>query len=272
MDFIKKHYEKVLLGVVLVGLVVAAAFLPVMISAERQALEDKRVGIIKRPVKPLAAPDLSGPETMLARLGTHLSLDFSSTNKLFNPVRWTRGADGQWHKVYTGSAVDKLEITRISPLYLRIRLKEVRISDVSGPRYELGVQREAAVDPRLRGERSVFLSKGEKRDGFTVRDASGPPDNPVITLEANELGEPISLSKEQPFSRVEDNSADLYYPPDRRTLSKLRDNRTGTAAESTIFLGGQMYKIVAINPNEVVLSGPNEKKYTIKYNAASEAR
>ncbi len=270
MDFIKKNYEKILLGLVLVGLVVAAGFLPVMISAERRTLEDKRIGIIKRPVKPLSAPDLSGPEAMLARLSAPISLDFSSTNKLFNPVRWTRGADGQWHKVYTGSAVEKLEVTKITPLYLRIRLKDVRVSDVSGPRYELAVQREAAADPRLRGERSVFLSKGEKKEGFTVRDASGPADNPVLTIEASELGEPITLSKEKSFSRVEDESADVLF--DKRPITKLRDIRTGTAAESTIFLAGQMYKIVAINANEIVLSGPNEKKYTIKYNAASEAR
>ncbi len=273
MSFIKKHYEKILLGVVLVGLVVAAAFLPVMIRGERSALEDKRSGIIKRPVKPLTAPDLSRAETLLARLSSPFSLDFSATNKLFNPVRWAKRPDGMWYKVPTGSVVEKLEVTKITPLYLRIRLKDVRVSDSSGPRYELGIQREAAADPRLRSERSLFLSRGEKKEGYTVREASGPADNPVLTLEGSELAEPILLTKDKPFSRVEDYSADLAYaPPDKRSFLNRRATHTGTPNESTLILGGQIYKIVAINANEVVLSGPNEKKHTIKYNAASEAR
>jgi hypothetical protein len=272
MSFLKKHYEKILLGVVLVGLVVAAAFLPVMISAERSALEDKRSGIIKRPVKPLAAPDLSRAEALLARLAAPFSLDFATTNRLFNPVRWAKRPDGTWYKVPTGSIVEKLEVTKITPLYLRIRLKDVRTSDSSGPRYELGIQREAAADPRLRSERSLFLSRGEKKEGYTIREASGPADNPVLTLESSELNEPISLSKDKPFSRVEDYSADLVYPPDKRSFPNRRATHAGTLNESTLILGGQIYKIVAINANEVVLSGPNEKKHTIKFDAASEAR
>ena len=35
MDFIKKHYEKVLLGVVLVGLIGALGYLPFKISDEK---------------------------------------------------------------------------------------------------------------------------------------------------------------------------------------------------------------------------------------------
>ena len=46
MDFLKKHYEKVLLGVVLLGLAVAVAFLPFKIASDKQALEDKRNQLI----------------------------------------------------------------------------------------------------------------------------------------------------------------------------------------------------------------------------------
>ena len=46
MDFLKKHYEKVLLGVVLVGLAVGAALLPWMISKERDLERAKADEII----------------------------------------------------------------------------------------------------------------------------------------------------------------------------------------------------------------------------------
>jgi len=48
MDFIKKNYEKVLMGVVLLGLVVGAASLPVMISGERASLQAAAEAEIKR--------------------------------------------------------------------------------------------------------------------------------------------------------------------------------------------------------------------------------
>ena len=58
MDFLKKHYEKVLLGVVLLGLAVAVAFLPFKIASEKQTLEDMRNQLIHPKVKPLTNLDL----------------------------------------------------------------------------------------------------------------------------------------------------------------------------------------------------------------------
>ena len=58
MDLIKKHYEKVLMGVVLLGLTVAVVMLPFIISEKREDLEAKRVSMIPRP-KPLPALDMS---------------------------------------------------------------------------------------------------------------------------------------------------------------------------------------------------------------------
>ena len=37
MDFVKKHYEKILLGVVLLGLVGALVFLPFMIFSDQDS-------------------------------------------------------------------------------------------------------------------------------------------------------------------------------------------------------------------------------------------
>jgi hypothetical protein len=59
MDFLKKHYEKILLGVVLLGLVTAAVLLPFMIMSDRENLEVTRMGIINRVPKPLEPLDLT---------------------------------------------------------------------------------------------------------------------------------------------------------------------------------------------------------------------
>jgi hypothetical protein len=88
MDFLKKHYEKVLLGVVLLGLAVAVAFLPFKIASEKQKLEDMRNQLIHPKVKALANLDLALPDEMLKRMATPAMIDFSAPNKLFNPMPW----------------------------------------------------------------------------------------------------------------------------------------------------------------------------------------
>ena len=56
MQFLKKNYEKILLGLVLLGLVVAAAYLPFRIDDEKQALHELRDKKFDYPVKPLPPP------------------------------------------------------------------------------------------------------------------------------------------------------------------------------------------------------------------------
>ena len=47
MEFLKRHYEKVLLSLVLLGLATVAAMLPLKIRKEREELESKRKGFVK---------------------------------------------------------------------------------------------------------------------------------------------------------------------------------------------------------------------------------
>jgi len=57
MDFVKKHYEKIILGIVLVGLAVAVAFIPFKVASEKKELDEKRLSLIPRSVKPLTNLD-----------------------------------------------------------------------------------------------------------------------------------------------------------------------------------------------------------------------
>ena len=53
MNFIKKHYEKILLGIVLLGMVGGLLFLPLLIERDREQMENASRSIISRPAKPL---------------------------------------------------------------------------------------------------------------------------------------------------------------------------------------------------------------------------
>jgi len=62
MDFLKKHFEKIILGVVLLGLAVAVVFIPFKVGSERNQLEEKRKSLIARKVAPLTNIDLAMPK------------------------------------------------------------------------------------------------------------------------------------------------------------------------------------------------------------------
>ena len=261
MQFLKKNYEKILLGLVLLGLVVAVAFLPFLIDTERQAQEDRRRMKFDYPVSPLPPLETNRYNQTIKLASTTLVLDLSSTNKVVNPVRWVKGPNGPM-KMTVGDEPKQLEITRIAPLYLNIVLDSINTSD-SGSRYVVTVEQQAAAKPSLRAKKPYYLSVGDKKDVFTLREVKGPPDNPAaLVLELSDSGEQISISRTKSYNRVDGYMADLLYKGDSRTFLYRR-------VGDKITIGGEGYNIVAITQNEVVLSAPNGKKYTIRYNAGN---
>src|SRR5437667_4324563 len=93
MDFIKKHYEKILLGVVLVGLAVAVVFLMIKIPSEQEDVNNKRTSLLAPKMTPLSNLDLTLSEAALKRVAAPAIVDFGPPNKLFNPMRCQRAAD-----------------------------------------------------------------------------------------------------------------------------------------------------------------------------------
>src|SRR6267378_2675040 len=136
MDFIKKNYEKILLGLVLVGLAVAVGFLLIKINSEKQKLEDLASSLVNRPVKPLPPLELSSAENTLKRLAIPALIDFSSTNRLFNPMPWQQTRDNPPQLIPANKVGPRLvTVTNITPLYLRITLDTVNVQSDGAARY-----------------------------------------------------------------------------------------------------------------------------------------
>ena len=263
MDLLKKHYEKILLGIVLVGLAVGTAFLPLMITGERDELTHKADEILSRKVEPLPPLELSRQTELFKRAESPLRIDFSTGNRLFNPVPWVKAADGHLIKAQEGNIGPKaVVVTKISPLFTTITLDNVTVSD-SGARYVIGVTREASQVPSQRRKKQYYASLNAKNDAFIIRDVKGPAEAPTeLVLELNETGEQISISKDKPFSREDGYLADLKYEPERKTWN---GRRKGTQ----VSFGGEDYIVVAISKDEVVLSAKsNNKKTPIQYESA----
>ncbi len=266
MEFLKKNYEKVLLSVVLLGLVVAVGFLPFKIGSEKQKLEDMRITLTAKP-KPLPALDMA-PENVALKLMTDPPLvDFSAPNRLFNPMLWQRAADGHLIKADSSNiGPNALVVSNRTPLYLKLSLDSVTVLD-SGTRYVIGVEKEAATNPKDRPHKETYSSVNTKNDTFTLTEVKGAtPDNQTnvtLVLVLNDTGQRVEVSKEKPFQRVDGYMVDLKYPPENKTFP------AGRRVGAQLAFNGEDYKIVAITENELVLSAPNQKKWTVKISPSS---
>ena len=132
----------------------------------------------------------------------------------------------------------------------------------SGTRYGIAVEQQGAPQANRRGKHVYYSSVGEKKDAFTLREVKGDqPDSPTaLILELPDTGERISIAKERNSERVDAYTVDL------KSEGKTYLNRR---VGDRVIVQGEPYNIVAIGENEVVMSAPNGKKYTIRYNAGS---
>jgi hypothetical protein len=263
MDFLKKHYEKVLLGVVLIGLAVAVAVLPFFISSEKAKLNDMKSAVLHPKVKPLTNLDLTMPEQALKRLASPAVIDFGPPNRLFNPMPWQKAADG--HLILRDSVgPNRIVVTNITPLYLVLTLDSVTPSD-AGSKYVIGIEKQAAPTPGQRNKRQSLcsLNPPTKNETFTMLEVKGKPDDPSqIVVQLNDTGEKAIITRDQPFRRIDGYTADLHYDLEKKVWTHRR-----VKEGPPLSFNGEEYNIVAINQNEVVLSAKlNGKKWPIKAN------
>ena len=258
MQFVKKHYEKILLSIVLLGLAAAAALMPFKVASERANMEDRKKQLLQPTVKPLVPLNLSTNATVLARLQSKISFPLGGEHNLFNPVRWQQKADGGLIKS-SQTGISALQVTNIQPLHLIVTFDEV-VGMGDNLRYKITITTETER-PAKKEVRTA--TKGTKNNLFTVKDVSGPPEDPTaLEIILAKDKDPISISRGMPYSRVIGYTADLDYKPEPKLGHK------GLRNKDQIIIPGETYNIVAISQDEVVLSASsNAKQTTIKASA-----
>jgi hypothetical protein len=256
MQFLKRHYEKILLSVVLLALAGAAAWLPMAIGKARESLA-AITGTLPGP-KEIKPVDVTPYEGALQRLKNPPTVNFAGAHNLFNPVTWKQKSDGSLLKIQSGNEEGPaaVKITRIFPLHLIFSFERV-----SGTGYYIGVHDEAVPGSR-KAQRLVSLNAktpfgpDAKTQFFAVREAKGPAEDPTeLILELGDTNEKVSVTKEKPFKRVQGYAADMKYDVEGRTFNDVR-------VGSNIVLGGEAYKVVAISSNEVRVSSVSTTKQT----------
>jgi hypothetical protein len=266
MDFIKKHYEKILLGVVLLGLTVAVGLMLIKIPKEKDDLKETTMKRTTVSSKPLPAPDVTRFDAAYGRLEKPAPLNFSGQHNLFNPAQWQRQPDGRLVKMQTSGQVGPAAaaVLKMNPLYTTITCESV---GVDANTFLVGIQREAELSPSKRRKKSTYASLNSKGESFTLREVKGSPEKPKLTLELVDTGERIEVSGDQPYKRVDGYSADLRYDPEKKTWPARR------VGDRVVFGGDEFtvaaINLVATNQFEVVLSAKSTgKKTTIRFNAA----
>jgi hypothetical protein len=108
-----------------------------------------------------------------------------------------------------------------------------------------------------------YAKKDEKTKSglYIIRGIKGAAESPTdLQLEIPDTPEPVWISKNEPYKRVDSYTVDMKYDPESRSLPKEHVN-------DMITLDGEPYKIVEITNNLVrVQSINNTKVTTIKWN------
>jgi hypothetical protein len=265
MQFLKTNYEKVLLSIVLLGLAIAAATLPLQVANVRAELEEtRRTLTVRVKPKPFQPADewLANSRQTVARLQTPLDLELAGGHNLFNPVPWRR-VDNRLIPIRDDSyfGPGAVKITQIRDLFLTVALDGIDQSEP--PRYRVSVLNETDSNPRP--DTRTVSTASPRNNLIELVGVEGPPAEPdALVLKVRGFDHAIRVAPGQKFQRVVGHAADLTYENTRQTWSNQRVGRTIRLNDQ-----GENYKIVAIKHNEVVLESPAKKKTTLKHDATS---
>jgi hypothetical protein len=255
MEFLKKHYEKIVLCVVLIGLAAAVLWMKNALANIKEELPPIVIGPPPKtaPPQPL---NLSEYQQALAQITNPPPVVLSGAHNLFNPVTWKRKGNGELVKIIK-TGPDALIVTNIVPIYTIISYDH---PSPGSPVYVMMV--ETNVDLRLPSKRKHqdLARKNEKvKSGlYIVRGIKGAEDDPSeINLEIIQTGETnVWVSTNAPYKHVESYLTDLKYDPDP-TLSLLKKR-----VKDEFILDNEPYKIVEITNDAVRVQDRHTTKIT----------
>jgi hypothetical protein len=255
MEFLKKHYEKIVLCVVLLGLAVAVLW---MKSALEKVRAELKPIVIGPPPKTAPPPplDLSVYQQALEQITNPPAVVLSGAHNLFNPVTWERKANGDLIKIVK-TGPDALIVTNIIPLYTIIAYDH---PSPGSPVYVMMIETNVDLQKPNPRKHSEYASKDQKvKSGlYFVRGIKGAENDPSeINLEIIQTGETnVWVSTNTPYKRAESYLADLKYDPDP-TLSLLKKR-----VNDEFKLDNKPYKIVEITNNIVRVQDRRTTKVT----------
>jgi len=258
LTFLKKHYEKVLLSMVLAALAAAAILLLLGVATERARITTTRETSADPGSRALPVLDLSTNETLISRLNRPDSVQLDGDHNLFNPVTWKERADGNLVKIVTGNEVGAgaLQITRAAPLMLRVSY-EGSAARGSESSHKFKVTREAHRQARKRSPQTrEVIGAGARNDVFILREFRPSKEDPQeFVLEMIDEDTSVTVGRNAPYEGVAGYTVDLSYLPDKQVFLNKR-------VGDKLAFAGDTHAIVAVEESSVTVEAESNKKRT----------
>jgi len=270
MDLLKKHYEKIVLSLVLLALAVVAVLLFVEVGTFKANLDDQlknRTGVKRKELQPL---DLSTNQAVLRQLASKIQVPLGGEHQAFTADRWRKLPSGEVvpdvSKANQGPAgISGLTVT---PLYLTIEFSKTA-GTADSPRYEFVIGREFEKQAAKRGNLTLSTRVGEglrlpgqKSDLFRLLEIKGPPSEPTeLTIQLTADNERALVAPKKPYRQLMGHAAQFVYGLEKRPYRNVR-------VDDKLPLSGTTYKVVSISSGALVISAPNQVRSTIKTGSA----
>lgn len=257
MEILKKHYEKIILVVILLGLALAAAALPFTLEGDRQRLAE--IDGELPPANLYTNADISAAESVFTRIKNPPKASLTGGHNTFNPVVWKQKPNGELVKLPPGSeGPEALKILAIRPLNYEISYDK---SPAGGGHYFVFVNE---AEPR-KSQRRIprFVLPGQKAGDLVLAEVKGAgSESAEFVFEDPETKERIVVTTAKSYSKVVGYACDLRYDLENKTFDDIRQG------EEIGFAGGR-YKIVVIDPGQVKLVSTSTQKQTTLYHKGS---
>ncbi len=271
MQFLKNHYEKIILSLVLLGLIGGVVLLSIQVSGVKSDIKKTEEELGAPVTNPVVLQPRDSYDSALQKGNNPPAIDLATGHRLFNPYRWVKDGKGDIIKVDRDDVLGPGAMKVLSVTNLQFIIALVRVSGSGeNPTYQISTMREK-LDPRpkshflrLNDKSKLPIPYAETNLVLTVKEAKGDAANPtelVLELEKpEEMGglTVVTIKPGEPYKELVSREVDLSYPPENRIISKAKLN-------DSLLLGGETYKVIAITDRQVIFEAQNKKRTIIDY-------
>lgn len=273
MDFLKNHYEKIVLSLVLIGLAAVGVWLAL------QAMSFRETNAAVKELTARPSPPSPNTETniffeKLTNSRTPRRVDFDGAHKIFNPEKILKNPVTRVLFPANDLGPKAIQVISIRPLHLRLKLELKKIRDRVTinlhylSEFESGRYAERWNRTSLKEGKTIRMSSPMARARqmrLLVNSVNMTPETPeqmVAELEltiGSGLPRVIKLTGEAESQLEMEYEADLHYPPDPTNAEFLKVRN-----DKPLVFGGDTNTVMQVGSNSITLRALSNFKRTIR--------
>lgn len=271
MEFLKSHYEKLILGLVLLLMAVGAVVLVLEVGTVQEELQKFKAMSLGNDGNPPQQENLAELIKALTQVTNPPKVEFTKVHRVFNPDSWYVDTNGILI-AGTNLGVDRLVVQSITPQHLKVEFDQISSANAGRESVRIKVTREFMKAPADQGKRTITLTLNSTNSSNTLdpankaqspqlfpRKIGGTPEAPEVEFElVDPAKDPLkfALSKAQGFTHVVEHVAYIVYPVESNYVW-----RAARKGQSLIFAGDTNI-VVDITATNVVVSAISNDKHT----------